>query len=85
MMSRHLEEDMESPNKPPDDARPAFDDNDDSASLQDLTKCLIASRGATDALGTAHDYAESVSSSTQGDTHADASKRCTYDCICPHV
>jgi hypothetical protein len=74
---------MESPNKPPDDARPAFDDDDDEdTSLQDLDKSLVKSHAQSEVMGTPYDYAESVSSSAQGEGSVEGSKRCVCVCVC---
>ncbi len=73
---------MESPNKPPDDARPAFDDDeeeDQETALQELDKSLVKSHAQNEVMGTPYDYAESVSSSAQGEGSIEGSKRCVSE------
>ena len=60
---KHLEDDAESPNKPIDDQRPAFDsEDDDGAELESLGN-IVRSTNNDAKLGNSYDYSESVSSS----------------------
>jgi hypothetical protein len=72
---KHLEDDAESPNKPIDDQRPAFDSEDDDGGELESLGNIVRSTNNDVKLGNSYDYSESVSSSQLGESEGDEGSR----------